>query len=121
MFGYEGESNVWLCCRMSDGSVRSLGAVFGNKVDYDYHFEFSPNPLPTTVTSPDQIGFAFIDTHAPDAPFPIIEVEPQVGNFEISEGSADYDIELFAEGVRVSNKAMLISGDASPLVLPSLD
>lgn len=120
MFAYVGDTDVFLCCRMTDGSVRSLGGVIGgpaSDVGY-YQFDFSPSPLPIEVTSPEQIDFAFSDGVPPqEAPFPTIGYTYQIHDFQIIEGDANYTMDIWADGVRVSVENILVSGDSTPMFL----
>lgn len=117
LFAYVGESDVYLCCRMTDGSIRSVGGVYGSTQDGVYTFDFAPNPLPTDVTSPEQINFSFLDG-GPDAPYPILNYTPQVRDFAIIEGDATYYVDIYVDGVRVSGENVLVSGDPSPFIIP---
>lgn len=117
MFAYDGGSDVWLCCRMTDGSVRSIGGVIGGGGDESsgFVFDFNPSKLPTDVTSPEQIRFEFIDTNPSGAPFPILDYTYQIKDFVVSGGVANYFIDIYIDGVRVSEENVLIGGESTPL------
>lgn len=115
LFGYEDEGSVWLCCRMTDGSVRSLSGVTGSPLDGSYEFAFSPDPLPNDVTSPDEIDFQFLDGDQPS--LPTINWNTVVSNFSVEGGFASYSIDIYADGVRLNLPDDLQNGSRSPYVL----
>lgn len=100
---------------MTDGSVRSLSGVVGFLSDGSAAFAFSPDPLPTDVTSPDEVEFDFVDGAQPV--LPTINWDFEVTNFVVEGGVAHYYVVFVADGVRVSSPTQLVAGDSSPLLL----
>lgn len=115
LFGFEDSGDVWLCCRMTDGTVRSLNGVTGNDDGSNYIFAFNPSPLPLDVTSPDEIGFEWSDGSQPT--LPTIDSNKEITNFSVEGGVARYEIAIYADGVRLSLPGELSAGATSPLTL----
>ena len=115
MFGYEDEGTVWLCCRMTDGTVRSLSGVTGSVVDGKAAFEFSPSPLPDDVTSAEEVDLEFLDGDQPS--LQTINWDTVVSDFSIVDGHAQYYIRIYADGVLLNKPRDIGPGFTTPYLL----